>query len=198
MINAHLSDARMWINYAEPLVRAFDADPASMTPLDRNLVSSVLAANFHTTSPGYVHIIATNMNALRTAINGSLEISCRDPAICANHPDYLGASPYNPRAEGYSGSFTLCGAWFETGTRYLIRVSTILHETAHARVGLGSDEDHYEDVEPDVYRDLPPETAIDNPDSYAATARQIFHRGSYGPNLVVMPGEPPRTDPDAP
>jgi len=195
MINSHLSDARAWIYDAEPLVSAY-ANGTSMTSSDSRVVEGALLANFHTINQAQVDTIATNMRALRVAINGALDISCRDPGVC-RAPDTLGGAPYRMIAPGLSsagffyGDLGLCAPWFNS-PYYLIRVSTILHEVAHARVGIGAANDIYEDVHASEYRALLPEEAIDNPDSYSAAVRQIYHRGAHGPNELEMPGEPPR------
>jgi hypothetical protein len=198
MITSHLSDARRWIDVAEPLVTAYAKGRG--TSAERAAVEAALRDNFHTTDPIHVARIAANIRALRTALHGALEFSCRDPGICAN-PEALAGAPFQLYLPGindswgsFGGDIGFCAPWFESPL-YLVRVSTVLHEVGHAQVGLGAVQDIYEDRDASAYGALSPEEAIDNPDSYAAAIRQIYH-GDYGPNDLVMPHEtPPGTSP---
>ena len=193
MITSHLSDARRWIDVAEPLVTAYVKGRG--TAAERARVETGLHDNFHTTDPIHVARIAANIRALRTALHGALEFSCRDPGICAN-PEALAGAPFQLYLPGiddswgsFGGDIGFCTPWFESPL-YLVRVSTVLHEVGHAQVGLGAAQDIYEDRDASAYSALSPEEAIDNPDSYAAAIRQIYH-GDYGPNDLVMPHETP-------
>lgn len=201
MITAHLSEARIWIDAAEPLIVAYAG--GSGTPDGNAVVEAALRDNFHSTAPSHVAVIAANIQALRTALNGPLEFSCRRPDICRN-PEWLAGTPFHPYFpwDDTWGSFdrhvSFCAAWFESPL-YLVRVSTILHEVGHGWLALGSAFDVYEDRDYSQYTQLLPEEAIQNPDSYAAAIRQIYHRNHYGPNQLVMPRErsstAPRTTP---
>jgi hypothetical protein len=172
MVGAHTSDARTWIDNAVPRIHAFAAGTAS--PAEAAIVSAALTANFHTTAPTDVATIATNFDDLRTALTSAFALECVSSTWCGpNTVAYVrGAFAVIRRLRDVN----LCPLWFVCSD-YFTRVTTIIHEVAHQHPGAT---DNAYEWNP-AYGSLSSADAIDNAESYAVTARQIYHMGSHGP-----------------
>jgi outer membrane protein OmpA-like peptidoglycan-associated protein len=178
MVNSHLSDARTWINDAEPKIAAYAAGTAS-APV-QTVVRDALLTNFHTTAPADVATIAAGFRSLKSALNGAQDIECVGTFWCEpNEVAYVrGASAAVRRL----GDINLCPLWFAC-TNYFLRVATIVHEVSHQYPG--TDDYAYEDVA--AYATLPAADAMDNAASYATAARQVYHGGRHGPGETCPP-----------
>ena len=172
MVNSHAGDARTWINDAVPKIRAFASGTAS--PADAAIVSAALMANFHTTAPADVATIAANFDSLRTKLMSALDIECVSATWCGPHDlAYVrGAFAWIRRL----GDVNLCPIWFSCRD-YFTRVTTIIHEVAHQHPGATDNAYEWEAA----YASLSSSDAIDNAESYAVAARQIYHAGGHGP-----------------
>ena len=73
------------------------------------------------------------------------------------------------------GDIHVCPPWYAQD--YFNRVRTLIHERAHQYPGATDNAYNWESS----YATLSPEDAIDNADSYAVAARQIYHGGAHGP-----------------
>jgi hypothetical protein len=171
MLTSHLTDARRWINDAEPKVRAFRDNTA--TKEVQAIVYSALTDNFHTTSPAHVATIAANFASLRTELNKSFTYECASAWWCKEYAHIFGPFRWVRRLF----DINVCPTWFCLPD-YFSRVTTLIHERAHQYPGAG--EDTYESQQ-DKYWSLSPITAIDNAESYAVATRQIYHEGREGP-----------------
>ena len=172
MITSHIAPARDWVNDAEPKISAVAAGTAA--PAVSAVVTAAISANFHTTAPADVATIATNFAALRGALAGALAMECVSAFWC--NPTDLAYVRGRFAAIRRLGDVNLCPAWFACAD-YFTRVTTIPHEVAHQYPG--ADDKAYEWEA--TYASLSTADAIDNAESYAVTARQIYHGGTHGP-----------------
>ena len=177
MLVSHLNDARIWVNDAEPKISAFAAGTAS--PSVSRIVSKALTANFHTTSPADVAVIATNFRRLKAALGEKFNYECASASACTSaRAEYVtlayvrGAFAFVRRLF----DINVCPDWFDC-SNYFKRVTALIHERAHQYPG--ADDRSYE-FEP-TYATISVSDAIDNADSYAVAARQIYHGGGHGP-----------------
>jgi Domain of unknown function (DUF4157)/Lysine-specific metallo-endopeptidase len=172
MLTGHLTNARTWVDDAEAKISAFAGGTAS--PGVTAVVSTALTDNFHTTSPADVATIAANFRALKTALAGSFTYECASTRWCdPNELAYVrGGAAFVSRLFDINA----CPLWFSCGN-YFKRVSTLIHERAHQFPG--ATDNAYEWAA--AYATLSPSDAIDNAESYAVAARQIFHGGAHGP-----------------
>jgi hypothetical protein len=171
-VKARVAVARNWINYAQPRIAAFINSATS--PADAQVVTSVLTDNFHTTAASSVSTISSNFSSLKDALNGPLDLECLSSSSCdkGDLAYVRGTFAFVRRL----GDVNLCPFYFECGN-VLVRSSTIIHEVAHQYPG--ADDKAYEDQR--AYNTLSVADAMDNADSYAVAARQIFHKGLFGP-----------------
>jgi hypothetical protein len=176
MLNEHLSAARTWVDDATSKITTYanihassrhTAVPAS--PATDAVVATALRENFHTTEPGHVLQIRDGFQSLRPALNSQFTYECEDD--CSSKAYVRGRFAFIRRL----GDIHVCPLWY--GQDYFNRVRTLVHERAHQYPG--ADDNAY-NWEP-RYATLPPQDAVDNADSYATAARQIFHGGAHGP-----------------
>jgi hypothetical protein len=180
MLVSHLNDARIWVNDAEAKISAFAAGTAS--PGVSRIVSNALTANFHTTSPADVAVIATNFRRLKAALGEKFNYECAGVSVataCTPAGADVVTLAYVRGAFAFVNrlfDINVCPGWFDCNN-YFIRVKALIHERAHQYPGAG--DRSYEDQP--TYATISASDAIDNADSYAVAARQIYHGGAHGP-----------------
>jgi hypothetical protein len=177
MLGAHLMAARTWVDDAYQKIAGYAYVFASPrhTAVPRSaataaIVRSALQDNFHTTQPGHVLQIRDGFLSLRTELNRDLTFECEDEG-CKSKAYVRGAFAFIRRW----GDIHVCPPWYQQD--YFNRVRTLIHERAHQYPGATDKAYNWEAS----YAKLSPDNAIDNADSYAVTARQIYHGGSHGP-----------------
>jgi hypothetical protein len=74
----------------------------------------------------------------------------------------------------------VCPPWFRCRD-YFRRVTTLIHERAHQYPGATDNAYEWESA----YSTLSSDDAIDNAESYAVAARQIYHGGAHGPGTTA-------------
>ncbi len=181
MLKNHLDDARTWVNAATPKVVSyayFNANPrvsaVPKNPKEMDMVRDALRDNFHTTKDGVLSI-RDGFQELRTALNGSFTFECEEEG-CTDQAYVRGAIAPVRRL----GDIHVCPPWFDCKDYYR-RVTTLIHERAHQYPGATDNAYEWEGS----YTALSPDDAIDNAESYAVAARQIYHGGSRGPGMPV-------------
>jgi hypothetical protein len=172
MVSGHTVDARVWVDNAVPRIHAFAAGTASAA--EAAIVSAALTANFHTTAPADVATIATNFDDLRTELGTAFAVECVSTTWC--DPTDLAYVRGRFAVIRRLGDVNLCPLWF-TCLDYFTRVGAIIHEIAHQHPGAT---DNAYEWNP-AYASLSSSDAMDNAESYAVTARQIYHMGGHGP-----------------
>ena len=180
MLRNHLADARTWVNDAAPKVASFAyfyANPrvtaVPESPNSLEVVRNALRDNFHTTKDGLL-TIRDGFNSLRTALSRSLTFECEDSG-CTYRAYVRGAIAAVRRL----GDIHVCPPWFKCRD-YFRRVTTLIHERAHQYPG--ATDNAYEGQA--SYATLPVDEAIDNAESFAVAARQIYHGGAHGPGTT--------------
>ena len=171
MLVDHLNFARTWVNDAEAKISAFRAGtaPASVAAT----VRTALNDNFHTTSPGDVLAIQENFASLRSELNSAFTFECETSGCDPNEGAYVrGLFSWVRRL----GDIHVCPIWFGCSD-YFTRVTMLIHERAHQYPGAT---DNAYEWQPS-YATLSPSDAIDNAESYAVAARQIYHGGANVP-----------------
>lgn len=171
MLTGHLNAARAWMNDAEPKVRAYQEGTASAEVAA--VVRRALNDNFHTIRPADVAQIANGFASLRRELNNSLTFECEDSG-CGAQAYVRGLFAWIRRL----GDIHVCPPWFHCRD-YFRRVTTIVHERAHQHPGAT---DHAYEWQPGYAR-LSPSNAINNAESYAVAARQIYHGAARGPGI---------------
>jgi hypothetical protein len=160
--------SRRWLNHAIPRIRQFLRAPHSQ------IVRDALTDNFHTTNLVDIRTILANYDKIQIdlfigRIVDCLPQSCMsgDLAWVINCGTLLGA-PYR--------RVHICPGFWSCTNQYKIG-GTFIHEAAHTE---NCALDHaYE--QRSNYASLNPSDAIENADSYAVAARQIYHNGAHGP-----------------
>ncbi len=177
MLTAHLQAARTWVNDADRKIRDYafvfastrhSAVPRSST--ESAMVRNALVANFHTVEPDHVLQIRDNFSELRAELNSNLTFECEDEG-CDDNGYVRGRFGWIRRL----GDIHVCPPWY--GQDYFNRVKTLIHERAHQYPGATDNAYNWQAS----YATLSPEDAIDNANSYAVVARQIYHAGAHGP-----------------
>jgi hypothetical protein len=178
MLTVHLNIARTWVNDAYQKIAGYanvfasprhSAVPKSATTA--GVVRDALLANFHTTASGHVLQIRDNFLDLRTELNNDLTFECEDSCPANEYGYVRGKFAFIRRW----GDIHVCPHWYSMD--YFRRVSGLIHERAHQYPGAT---DNAYDFEAD-YPTLSPDDAIDNAESYAMFARQVYHGGAHGP-----------------
>jgi hypothetical protein len=178
MLNEHLVAARTWVDDASRKVSdyafVFASSRHSTVPASPGtaaVVGLALLDNFHTTAPGDVLEIRDGFASLRTELNHALTFECED-SCDENELAYVrGAVAFIRRL----GDIHVCPRWFATD--YFTRVRALVHERAHQHPGATDNAYQWQAS----YATLSPDDAIDNADSYATAAQQIYHGGAHGP-----------------
>jgi hypothetical protein len=134
------------------------------------MVKGALLDNFHTTEADHILQIRDSLAELRSELNSDLIFECED-AGCTDQAYVRGLFSFIRRW----GDIHVCPPWY--GNDYFQRVTTLIHERAHQYPGAAGDTYEW-DAD---YATLSPEDAIDNAESYAVIARQIYHGGAHGP-----------------
>jgi hypothetical protein len=180
MLITHLAPARTWVDDAARKVDDYAyvfATPrhsaAPRSPATAAVVRSALQDNFHTTSPGAVLAIKEGFDSLRSALNRSFTYECEDEG-CDDQAYVRGAFSWIRRR----GDIHVCPPWFQCRD-YFRRVTTLIHERAHQYPGATDNAYEWESS----YSSLTSDDAIDNAESYAVAARQIYHGGAHGPGM---------------
>lgn len=180
MLKNHLNGARTWVNAASPKVASyayFNANPrvsaVPKNPEEMNMVRDAIRDNFHTTKDGVLSI-RDGFQELRTALNGSITFECEDEG-CTDRAYIRGAIAPVRRL----GDIHVCPPWFNCKDYYR-RVTTLIHERAHQYPGATDNAYDWQSE----YATLSVEDAIDNAESYAVAARQIYHDGGHGPGTT--------------
>jgi hypothetical protein len=178
MLNEHLAAARTWVDDASRKIADYafvfassrhSTVPAS--PATAAVVGQALLDNFHTTAPGDVLEIRDGFASLRAELNHAMTYECED-SCDKNELAYVrGGFAFIRRM----GHIHVCPLWFTS--EYFSRVQTLVHERAHQHPGATDNAYDWQSS----YATLSPADAIDNADSYAVAARQIFHGGAHGP-----------------
>jgi hypothetical protein len=180
MLNNHQRDARRWVNDATRKVTDYayvfassrhSAVPASAA--EAAIVRNALNDNFHSTAAGHVLQIRDGFQELRSALATSFTYGCGDPDC---RPDWAAFTHGHWAWVRRLGNVEICPLWFRC-TNYFTRVTTLIHERAHQYPGAT---DHSYEFQ-GGYATMPPEDAIDNAESFAVAARQIYHGGARGP-----------------
>jgi len=178
MLTDHLKDARTWVNDAYQKIAdyayVFASPRHSAVPQSAataSVVQSALLDNFHTTEAGHVLQIRDNFAELRTELNSDLTFECEDSCPANEYGYVLGLLAFIRRL----GDIHVCPVWFSMG--YFRRVAGLIHERAHQYPGAT---DNAYDFQAN-YPTLSPDDAIDNAESYAMFARQVYHGGAHGP-----------------
>jgi Lysine-specific metallo-endopeptidase len=171
-VRSAVASARTWMDDIEPKVTAFVAGTA--TPAVTSVVSGAITTNFHTSAAADISTIAAGFSALRTRLNGAVNFECASSFWCGdNDLAYVrGKAAFIRRMFDVN----LCPAWFTCGN-VLKRVGTIIHEIAHQSPGATDTAYEWEAT----YATQSAADAMDNADSYAVAARQIYHGGAHGP-----------------
>jgi hypothetical protein len=143
-------------------------------PAVSSVVTGAINTNFHTTAPADITTIAANFTALKGVLDAAINFECASSFWCdPNDLAYVrGRFAWARRMF----DINLCPLWF-TCTNSRKQIGTIIHEVAHKRPGA---EDKAYEWDP-AYATLSTADAMDNAESYAVAARQIYHGGSYGP-----------------
>jgi Domain of unknown function (DUF4157)/Lysine-specific metallo-endopeptidase len=182
MLLLHLASARTWMDDAARKVDDYAyifASPrhsaAPRSPATAAVVRNALQDNFHTTSPGEVLAIKEGFDSLRSALNRSFTYECEDEG-CHDRAYVRGAFSWIRK----HGNIHVCPPWFQCRD-YFGRVKTLIHERAHQYPGATDNAYEWESS----YSSLKPDDAIDNAESYAVAARQIYHGGAHGPGTTA-------------
>lgn len=177
LLNTHLVAARIWVNDATRKIVDYAnvfANPRHSTvpasPGTAAVVKQALLDNFHTVASGDVLEIRDGFQSLRTELSNGFTYECEDEG-CDDQAYVRGRFAFIRRR----GDIHVCPPWFREN--YYNRVETLIHERAHQYPGA---EDEAYNWQPS-YATLSPSDAIDNADSYAVAARQIYHGGAHGP-----------------
>jgi hypothetical protein len=187
MLTIHLAHARAWVNEAESKIRAFATGKLSRA--EAAIVIKALMDNFHTSTLADVGIILANVVSLKNALSVSPAFECVD-ALCTLVGWIEGVEPYayvsgmSARARR-TNAISVCPTWFGEPS-FVERVTGLIHERAHQYPGARDQAYNHEDE----YVFLSPHEAIENAESYAIAARQIFHGGAHGPQKHSMTGGP--------
>jgi hypothetical protein len=173
----HIGAARIWVDDAARKVRDYAfayADPrhsaAPRSPAEAAVVRQALQDNFHTTAPDAVLQIRDGFNSLRSGLNDSFTVECEDDD-CDDRAYVRGRFAFIRR----HANIHVCPPWYTQD--YFNRVRTLIHERAHQYPGASDNAYNWSSD----YATLSPDDAIDNADSYAVAARQIYHGGAHGP-----------------
>jgi hypothetical protein len=177
MLASHLRHARTWVNQAVPRVRAFADGGGSGTA--RRAVETALADNFNATDTGTASAVARGLESIQQGINGPTEYECAPPSSC-RRGDLAYVESVSEEFVGlYGDVIHMCPRWFSCPD-YYTRVTTLIHERAHQYVPATTDIYEWQAG----YHRIAPHVALDNAESYAVAARQIYHRGQHGPGTA--------------
>jgi len=177
MLTSHLEHAREWVNRATPRVRAYADGQATGTM--RDMVGATLGSNFGAADATLAGSVAAALERIRTALNGPTRYECAPPRSCGRG-DLAYVLPLDAELVGlYREEIHMCPRWFSCPDYYQ-RVTTLIHERAHQHVPATTDIYEWQAG----YDRLAPGTALDNAESYAVAARQIYHLGNHGPGTT--------------
>jgi hypothetical protein len=175
-----LSTAKTWVGLVIPILDLFRMGRLSGTR--ETAVRIALRENFNITDPfprfslgpRAVDTILNNFNLIETALNQPMQFYCThaclpgDLAWVLSNPSTFGLPP---------GIINICPEFF--GCDPLKQASTIIHERAHE--ALGANDIAYEVS--GLYDALSTMSALNNADSYAVFARQVYHNGIHRPGM---------------
>lgn len=153
-----------------------------LTGTRETAVRIALRENFNVTDPfprfslttRPLDTLVNNFNLIETALNQPMQFYCTHACL----PGDLAWVLSNPATFGLPpGIINICPDFF--GCDPLKQASTIIHERAHE--ALGANDIAYEVS--GSYDSLPTMMALNNADSYAVFARQVFHNGIHRPGM---------------
>jgi hypothetical protein len=171
-VGTALDNAGAWVRRTVAALNLFQL--GRLTQSERNVVTTALRENFHTVDPSHVPEIIGKFETIQRGLAQRLVFHCAGYCL----PGDLAFVFRNPGSFGLPARIiTICPEFF--GCSPLKQASTIVHERAHE--ALGALDIAYE-VE-SRYDSLAHIAALENADSYAVAARQIFHDGLHGPGL---------------
>lgn len=175
-----LDTAKIWVGTVIPILELFKM--GRLPDTRETAVRIALRENFNITdplprfalTPRPLDVLIANYHTIERALNQPLQFYCTtacglgDLAWVLSNPARLGLPP---------GIINICAGFF--GCDPLKQASTIIHERAHE--ALGANDIAYEVS--GSYDSLPTMMALNNADSYAVFARQVFHNGIHRPGL---------------
>lgn len=180
-IRRALDTAKLWV--ASAILRLNQFTMGGQTIEEETAVRVALLDNFNITEnhprvtllpKTPLETILDNFVTIEGALNQTLQFYC----TTACRPGDLAWVLGNPGALGLPrGIINICRGFF--GCDPLKQASTIIHERAHDALGA---KDHEYEVS-SLYDSLPTIMALENAESYAVAARQIYHDGIHGPGL---------------
>ena len=176
-IRRALDTAKLWV--ASAILRLDQFTMGGQTIEEETAVRVALLDNFNITEthPPVTRLpktILDNFVTIKGALNQTLQFFC----TTACRPGELAWVLGNPeQLQLPRGIITMCLGFF--GCDPLKQASTIIHERAHDALRA---KDHAYEVS-SSYDSLPITMALENAESYAVAARQIYHGGIHGPGL---------------
>ena len=180
-IRTAVDTARQWVRWVIPVLSLFKMSQLSGSR--ETAVRVALRDNFNITEPrprfslsatSPLDTILANFATIERALSQPMQFWCTTACL----PGDLAWVFSNPQTFGLPpGVINLCPEFF--GCDPLKQASTIIHERAHEAIQA---EDHAYEVR-SLYDVLATSTALQNADSYAVFARQVFHDGIHGPGL---------------
>jgi len=186
MITNRHRDALRWIDDAAQKIiswRAHASITGTLSPQPAQsllqTIRSVILSNFKTDAPADVDAISANFVQLANAMrrHGNLVYIKCEITMCL--PDELMYVHRQARAISFGADEVfVCPIWF--GRSALRQISTVIHERAHQslRVADRAYEHRHQ------YTTMTSTDAMNNAESYAVAARQIFHNGNHGPGQI--------------
>ena len=179
-ISMAVATAKSWVGTVISILEMFRMGRLSGTR--ETAVRIALRENFNVTEPfprfsltaRPLDTLVNNFNLIETALNQPMQFYCTHACL----PGDLAWVLSNPATFGLPpGIINICPDFF--GCDPLKQASTIIHERAHEALGAN-------DVAYEVsgsYDSLPTMMALNNADSYAVFARQVFHNGIHRPGM---------------
>ena len=180
-IKTAVNTAKSWVGTAILLLDRFRT--GGLSGDQETVVRVALRENFNITDPfprfsltpeKPLDTISTNLKTIQHALNESLKFYCLPECM----PGELAFVFRNPEETNLpKDTIYFCSVFF--GCDPLMQASTVIHERAHESLDV-RDQAYERDASYDL---LPTGMALENPDSYAVLARQIFHNGLHRPGL---------------
>jgi hypothetical protein len=184
-IRRALDTAKLWV--ASAILRLDQFTTGGQAIEEETAVRVALRDNFNITETHPrvtllpktpLETVLDNFNLIERALNQTLQFYCTS----ACRPGDLAWVLGNPEALRLPrGIINMCQGFF--GCDPLKQASTIIHERAHDALRA---KDHAYEVS-SAYDSLPTIMALENAESYAVAARQIYHGGIHGPGLSCRP-----------
>jgi len=189
MLDNHLQHARNWVQNTNSRLQGYrNAMNEEPDPRLNRILRRALRVNFHVdindpSHQNHIQHILDKFGILDIAIGGSQSYQCdtsRDqPELfaIASQTDEDQTSQGALLNLGFGGRILIRPGWFRCRD-FFSRVTTLIHERAHVVLNFAPD---YAYECQSAYRNLSIENAINNAESYAVAARQIYHNGDHWP-----------------